>query len=131
MQWAETWQEESTGLAQEPVAPSRNLDNCEYSITHTALMVSWIMSLKRRPERWEWGRASAALAGLDVARWLVVDGRREDARSCIEIDTAFARGLGVSSIQPYTALAAALSHNLLHKAIAQLGPYAGLWGCSD
>ena len=119
MQWAETLQEESTGSAQEPVATSRNLENCEYSLTHTALMVSWMMSLKRRPERWEWGRASAALAGLDVARWLVVDGRRKDARSCIDIDTAFARSLGVSSIQPYTALAAALSHKLLHTAIAR------------
>jgi len=126
MQWAETLQEESTGLAQETVAPSHNLENCEYSVMHTAVMVSWMMSLKRRPERWEWGRASAAHAGLDVARWLVVDGRREDARSCIDIETAFARGLGVSSIQPYTALAAALSHKLLHKAIAQHGPYAGL-----
>jgi hypothetical protein len=126
MQWAETWQEESTGLVQETVAPSHKFESCEYSVMHTAVMVSWMMSLKRRPERWEWGRASAALAGLDVARWLVVDGRRDDARSCIDIETAFARSLGVSSVQPYTALSAALSHKLLHKAIAERGPYAGL-----
>jgi len=132
MQWGgETLQEESISSVLDNTFPSHHLESCNDAVMDTAVMVSWMMSLKRRPERWEWGRTSAALAGLDVARWLVVDGRREDARRCIDSETAFARGLGVRSIQPYTALAAALSHKLLHRAIAERGPYAGLCASSQ
>jgi hypothetical protein len=101
-------------------------ENYGNSLGDVPSITSFMMSLQRRPERWQWGRASAARAGLDVTRWLVVDGRRDDARSCIDNATAFARSLEVRSIQPYTALAAALSHKLLHVAIAQHGAHAGL-----
>jgi hypothetical protein len=104
---------------------------CEQPHPESALMVSWMMSLKRRPERWKWGRAAAARAGLEVGRWLVVDGRLDDVRRCIDSETAFARSMDVKSIQPYTALSAALSHKLLHKAVAEHGPHAGLCASSE
>jgi hypothetical protein len=106
-------------------------ESCEQPPAESTLMVSWMMSLQRRPERWKWGRAAAARVGLDVGRWLVVDGRRDDVRRCIDSETAFARSLDVRSIQPYTALSAALSHKLLHKAVAEHGPHAGLRSSSQ
>ena len=124
MTWAPVYLEESD-LGPRAAATHDLIGQEELQI-ESSLMVSWMMSLKRRSERWEFGRASAARAGLDVARWLVVDGRRDDARSCIDSVTAFARALDVRSIQPYTALAAALSHKLLHAAVAEHGAHAGL-----
>ena len=126
VRWASSLLHDGSDAAQDAATSAHPPENHQEPPTHSALMVSWMMSLQRRPERWEWGRASAARAGLDVARWLVVDGRRDDARSCIDSVTAFARGLGVRSIQPYTALSAALSHKLLHRAIAEHGAFAGL-----
>lgn len=120
VRWAPTFIQDSSDLDHQTAASPHSLD------MESAVMVSWMMSLKRRPERWEWGRVSAARAGLHVARWLVVDGRREDVRQCIDSETAYARALDVKSIQPYTALAAALSHKMLHRAIAEHGALAGL-----
>jgi hypothetical protein len=126
LRWAPSLLPDGADAMYDAATPAHSYENHQDFSTDSALMISWMMSLQRRPERWQWGRASAARAGLDVARWLVVDGRREDARSCIDSVTAFARGLDVRSIQPYTALSAALSHKLLHVAIAQYGARAGL-----
>jgi hypothetical protein len=126
LKWAPSLLPDSADAVHDAATPAQLPEHHSPSATESALMVSWMMSLQRRPERWQWGRASAARAGLDVARWLVVDGRRQDARSCIDSVTAFARSLQVRSIQPYTALSAALSHKLLHAAIAQHGARAGL-----
>jgi hypothetical protein len=117
VRWSSDFDGESIDLpAHSPSSANHqsNVNSYEESLTGSAIVVSWMLSLKRRPERWDWGRATAARAGLDVARWLVVDGRRSDARSCIDSETAFARSLEVRSIQPYTALSCALSHKLLH-----------------
>jgi hypothetical protein len=94
-----------------------------------ATVVSWMLSLNRRPDRWAWGRAAAARAGFEASRWLALDGQLHDVRSCIDVATGFARGFDVATsniIQPYSALACAVSHQLLHRAVAVHGAYAGL-----
>jgi hypothetical protein len=99
------------------------------SASDSVVVVSWMVSLKRHAERWRWGSTAASSVGLLVRRWLAVDGRLEAVRKCIDIDTSFARAFTLppgSEIQPYSALACALSHKLLHRTIATSGPFAGV-----
>lgn len=98
------------------------------SASDSVVVVSWMVSLKRHDDRWRWGSTAAASVGLRVRRWLAVDGKLDTVRKCIDVDTSFARSFALpagSEIQPYSALACALSHKLLHRAIATAGPLAG------
>lgn len=99
------------------------------SASDSVVVVAWMVSLKRHTDRWQWGSAAASGVGLRVRRWLAVDGKLDAVRKCIDVDTSFARAFALpagSEIQPYAALACALSHKLLHWAIATTGPFVGV-----